>query len=115
MTNPVETVLYVPERISIRHDYPASYQPDPDWEVRLHGWLGAAWPCPERGRVDTLLHDIAAELQTQGLRMGRQTYGEYSDAEVSTARATCALCCINARRLWLRPGSRSQPGPTGAS
>jgi hypothetical protein len=92
MTNPVEAVLYIPEHISMRHDYPASYQPDPDWEVRLHGWLGAAWPCPERGMVDTLLHDIAAELQTQGLRMGRQTYGEYSDAEVSMTRA--AWCTV---------------------
>ena len=87
MTNPVDSALQIPERISMRHDYPASYEPDPDWEVRLHGWLGAAWPCPERGVVDTLLHDIAAELQTQGLRMGRQTYGQYSDAEVSMARA----------------------------
>ena len=73
MTNPVEAALYVPERISVRHDYPASYQPDPDREVRLHGWLGAAWPCPERGIVDTLLHDIAADLRRQALR--RQTYG----------------------------------------
>jgi hypothetical protein len=24
MTNPVEAALYVPERISMRHDYPAS-------------------------------------------------------------------------------------------
>jgi hypothetical protein len=87
MTNPVEAALYIPERISMRHDYPASYQPDPDWEVHLHSWLGAAWPCPERGMVDTLLHDIAAELQTEGLRLGRQTYGEYSDAEVSMVRA----------------------------
>ena len=63
MTNPVEAALYIPEHISMRHDHPASYKPDPDWEVRLHGWLRAAWPCPERGMVDTLLHDIAAELE----------------------------------------------------
>jgi hypothetical protein len=42
--------------------------------------------------VDSLLHDIAAKLQSQGLRMGRQTYGEYSDAEVSMARA--AWCTV---------------------
>ena len=49
MTNPVEAALYIPERISMRRDYPASYQPDPDCEVRLHSWLAAAWPCPESG------------------------------------------------------------------
>jgi hypothetical protein len=51
VTNPVEA-LAVPELFSMRHDYPASYKPDPDWEVRPHRWLGAAWPCPERGMVD---------------------------------------------------------------
>ena len=64
--------------------------------MRLHGWLRAAWPCPERGVVDTLLHDIAAELQTQGLRMGRQTYDKYSDAELSMARA--AWCTVPHQR-----------------
>jgi hypothetical protein len=93
MTNPVEAALYIPERISMRHqDAPGSYEPDLDWEVRLHSWLGAAWPCPERGIVDVLMRDIASELQTQGLRVGRQTYGEYSDAEVSMARA--AWCTV---------------------
>jgi hypothetical protein len=42
--------------------------------------------------VDTLLHDIASELQTQGLRLGRQTHSQYSDAEVSMARA--AWCTV---------------------
>ncbi len=88
MANPVEYALYIPERISMRHDYPGSYKADPDWEARLHSWLGAAWPCPEREMVDMLLRDIASELQTRGLRLGRQTYGEYSDAEASMARAT---------------------------
>jgi hypothetical protein len=90
MTNPVETALHIPERFS--HDYPASYKPDPDWEVRLHCWLGATWPCPVRGMVDVLMRDIESELQTQGLRLGRQTYGEYSDAETSMARA--AWCAV---------------------
>jgi hypothetical protein len=49
-------------------------------------------PAPNVELVDTLLHDIAAELQSQGLRMGRQTYGEYSDAELSMARA--AWCTV---------------------
>ena len=93
VANPVEAVLYIPERISMRHQQaPGSYQPDPDWEARLHRWLGAAWPCPERGTVDALMSTVASELQAQGLRLGRQTYGEYSDAELSMARA--AWCTV---------------------
>jgi hypothetical protein len=88
LANPVEAVLYVPERISMRHDYPIPYKQDPDWEARLHGWLGAAWPCPERATLDLILRDIASEFRAQGLRLGRHTYGEYSDAEASMARAT---------------------------
>jgi hypothetical protein len=108
MTNPVEAALLIPRRISIRHDYPASYKPDADWEVRLHSWLGAAWPCPERGGVDTLLHDVASELQTQGLRLGRLTYGEYSDAEVSMARA--AWCTVLHQRPLVVVETRVAPG-----
>jgi len=90
MANPVEAALHIPERYS--HDYPTSYKPDPDWEARLHTWLGAPWPCTETGMVDRLMRDISSELHTQGLRLGRQTYGEYSDADVSMARA--AWCTV---------------------
>ena len=92
MATPVEAALFIPERISKRHEYQPSYQPDPNWEARLHSWLGAPWPCPERAKLDLLWRDIASELQAQGLRVGRQTYGEYSDAEISLARA--AWCTV---------------------
>ena len=92
LANPVEVALYIPEHISMRHEYRASYEADPNWEARLHRWLGAPWPCPESTKLDVLWSDIASELQTQGLRFGRQTYGEYSDAEMSLARA--AWCAV---------------------
>ena len=92
LNNPVEAALFIPEQIAKRHEYQASYEPDLNWEVRLHSWLGAPWPCPERMKLDVLWRDIASELRTQGLRFGRQTYGEYSDAEISLARAVwCAV------------------------
>ena len=92
MANPVEAALYIPEKISQRHEYRAAYEPDPEWEARLHRWLGAPWPCHDRTKLDVLWRDIASELKTQGLRFGRQTYGEYSDAEMSLARA--AWCAV---------------------
>ena len=88
MANPVEAALYIPEHLSVRHEYRPRYESDPDWELRLHSWFGATWPCPERATLDALWHNIVSDLQAQGLRFGRQTYGEYSDAEISLARAT---------------------------
>jgi hypothetical protein len=92
LANPVEAALFIPERISVRHDYPARYEPDSDWEARHHSWLGAPWPCPERTKLDLLWREVASELRAQGLQFGRQTYGEYSDAEISLARA--AWCTV---------------------
>ena len=89
---PSEAALFIPERISRRHEYQPDYKPESDWEARLHGWLEAPWPCPDRPKLDLLWHDIASELQAQGLQFGRQTYGEYSDAEMSLARA--AWCTV---------------------
>jgi len=92
VASPVEAALFIPERISMRHEYQPSYEPRPDWDVRLHSWLGTPWPCPERRKLDSLWRDIAAELQAQGLRFGRHTYGQYSDAEGSLAKA--AWCTV---------------------
>lgn len=92
VANPVEVVLYVPEYISSRYEYKPTYEPDPDWELRLHRWVGAPWPCAERAKLDELWQDIASGLKARGLQFGRQTYGEYSDAEISLARA--AWCVV---------------------
>jgi predicted O-methyltransferase YrrM len=94
--NPVEAALYVPEHISMRYEHPAPYEADTSWEACLHDWLGVSWPCPQRNNLDPLWRQIASDLQMQGLRFGRQTYGEYSDAEMSLARA--AWCVALHRR-----------------
>lgn len=87
INNPLEAVLYIPEHVSRRNEFRPSYEPELDWEVRLHEWLGAPWPCPLRMPLEVLWRDIATELQTKGLRFGRHTYGQYSDAEISLGRA----------------------------
>jgi hypothetical protein len=92
IASPIETALFIPERISMRHERRLSHEPDLDWEARLHRWLGAPWPCSERANVGALWREIASELQASGLRFGRETYGEYSDSEESVARA--AWCTV---------------------
>jgi hypothetical protein len=92
VTNPVEAALYIPEHFSVRHEYQPRYEADREWEHRLHSWFGAPWPCPECVALARLWREIAAELQAEGLKFGRQTYGEYSDAENAMAQAVwCAV------------------------
>lgn len=60
---------------------------DDDWYEHLHDLLGQPWPCPETERLDGLMADIGERLKDHGLATGRATYGWYSDAEVTLARA----------------------------
>jgi hypothetical protein len=65
---------------------------DEDWYERLHGLLGAPWPCPQAQSVRDLLADIGELLTAKGLGTGRHTYGWYSDAEIELCSAMwCAV------------------------
>ncbi|HEX7994386.1 MAG TPA: hypothetical protein VF506_10725 [Streptosporangiaceae bacterium] len=60
---------------------------DENWYQHLHELLAAPWPCPETKRLDLLMADIGERLTSHGLATGRGTYGWYSDAEITLARA----------------------------
>ncbi|MGH3261079.1 MAG: class I SAM-dependent methyltransferase [Trebonia sp.] len=60
---------------------------DNDWCERLHGLLGAPWPCREAQQVPGLLTEIGALLSAKGLGVGRHTYGWYSDADIELCTA----------------------------
>ena len=68
------------------------YEVDEAWDEDLHSLLGAAWPCPQRQRLDELVAEIGTLLAAKGLAYGRQTYGLYSDADSSLCRA--AWCTV---------------------
>jgi hypothetical protein len=55
LATPVEAALFILERVSKGHEYQPSYEPELDWEARLHSWLRAPWPGPERTKLDLLL------------------------------------------------------------
>lgn len=94
--DPVEALLYLPERASRRREYQVPYDVDESWEARLHGFLGAPWPCPETARAAQVWAAVRDELRERGLAFGRHTYGEYSDSDESLARA--AWCTVLHRR-----------------
>jgi hypothetical protein len=85
--DPVETLLFLPEYASRRREHPVAYEVDEDWEPRLHQLLGAPWPCRLTAGARALWTTVVAELHERGLAFGRHTYGAYSDADESLARA----------------------------
>ncbi|QMU77014.1 class I SAM-dependent methyltransferase [Streptacidiphilus sp. PB12-B1b] len=94
--DPVEALLYVPEELTGRLEYPVDYRVDESWEPELHRLLGAPWPCPQTTRASELWAGIADELRQRGLDFGRHTYGAYSDADECLARAV--WCTVLHRR-----------------
>src|SRR5271165_5683089 len=85
--DPVETLRYVPEHLSMRGDRPPVLDVDESWEQHLHGLLGAAWPCPDAPVASEIWSAVAAELAARELALGRNTYRGYSDGDLAFARA----------------------------
>lgn len=87
--SPVSVARSLPGEVLQKHGsikYSAA-EVDDDWYEHLHGLLGAPWPCQESERLDALMAEIRKLLAANGLATGRGTYGWYSDAEITLARA----------------------------
>ncbi len=87
--NPVAVSRSLPSEVLQKHGsikYSAT-EVDENWYEHLHGLLGAPWPCAETERLDALMTDIGSRLVASGLATGRYTYGWYSDADITLARA----------------------------
>jgi hypothetical protein len=91
--NPIGVSRSLPAEVRQKHGsikYSAA-EVDENWYQHLHDLLVAQWPCPESEKLDLLMADIAERLKSHGLATGRGTYGWYSDAEITLARAVwCA-------------------------
>ncbi len=93
VADPVGVVRALPGhiRMQVWHDDVAN-DSEPSWYEHMHELLGAPWPCPEAEQVNAVLSGTAARLAARGLAVGRQTYGGYSDGDVSLGRAVwCAV------------------------
>jgi len=60
---------------------------DEAWDEHLHKLLGAPWPCPKDPRLDEVLADVGAVLDSRGWGFGRDTYGWYADGDRTLCRA----------------------------
>ncbi|MEU9169715.1 class I SAM-dependent methyltransferase [Streptomyces sp. NPDC048420] len=87
VTDPLEAARLVPEGLASYFEHAVDYDVDKLWEARLHQWLDAPWPCPERRIGQELWDTVAEELHDCGFAFGRHTYGQYSDADAALGRA----------------------------
>jgi hypothetical protein len=96
-TQPRDALGALREEFAKRKDHPEELAIDDSWEERLHGLLGAPWPCPDVELVTEIWSVISDELRSRGISFGRFTYGEYSDADLFFARAVwCSVTHLRA-------------------
>lgn len=86
----METLAARWERVR-RGDQQPRYDAPEDWERRLHHVLGAPWPCPLTAEFSEVWAGVNETMSRHGLRVGRQTYGGYDDADSGFARALWCL------------------------
>jgi hypothetical protein len=92
LVDPFGVARALPGELRQRHGRDQSYFVQEAWYERLHELMDATWPCPETHRADELVEATRALLAAKGLGYGRQTYGCYSDGDISLCRA--AWCII---------------------
>jgi hypothetical protein len=82
------------ERIAEWHDRRSRtwrYSATDPWEERIHGMIGAPWPCQPREDFDPVWDAAVADLAEQGLRMGRGAFGGWDDGDPGFVRAAWCL------------------------
>jgi Methyltransferase domain len=99
-SEPVETLLCVPEQVSHWRHRPVPYQAEEDWGPSLHRALGLPWPCPESHVFGQLWLQMLAELTAKRMAVGRWTTGIYSDADSAMAGTVwCAVRHLKPRTI----------------
>jgi len=67
------------------------YEPNFDWEPRLHQSLGVPWPCEAHAEFWTLWPKVIGELEAKGVRPGPESFLAWNDGDAGLARAIWCL------------------------
>jgi len=74
------------------------YEVDPDWERQLHALIGAEWPCTFASDFAELWAAVMAELESQGIRPGPESFLHWNDGDTGFIRAiSCLIRHLNLR------------------
>lgn len=67
------------------------YEPDGNWEQRLHAALGISWPCKVAAEFWELWHKVIGELKAKGVRAGPESFQSWNDGDAGFVRAIWCL------------------------
>jgi hypothetical protein len=67
------------------------YEPNPDWEQRLHHSLGVPCPCGANAEFWALWPKVIGELEAKGVRPGPESFLAWNDGDAGLARAIFCL------------------------
>jgi hypothetical protein len=67
------------------------YEPNPDWEARLHGSLGVQLPCEADAEFWALWPKVIGELEAKGIRPGPESFLAWNDGDAGLVRAIWCL------------------------
>jgi methyltransferase family protein len=80
---------YVAEHEQRRPQCP--YEPDQNWESRLHDLLGVPWPCKVSSEFWSPWSGVVRELEAKGIHAGPQSFGSWNDGDAGFVRAIWCL------------------------
>jgi hypothetical protein len=67
------------------------YEPEDDWELRLHTLLGVPWPCAATSEFHALWPKVIGELEALGIRVGPESFAAWNDGDAGFMRAIWCL------------------------
>ena len=80
---------YVAERE--RRGPECQYEPETDWEERLHESLGVPWPCQASSEFWVFWPQVIRELEAKGIRAGPESFQSWNDGDAGFVRAVWCL------------------------
>jgi hypothetical protein len=92
--DPIETWITIREAILEKPEEgkpQCPYQPDLNWEQRLHQALGISWPCDETQEFLEVWRQVISELEAKGMRTGPESYRGWNDGDAGFVRAIWCL------------------------
>jgi hypothetical protein len=67
------------------------YEPDDNWEQRLHHSLGVSWPCKATTEFRSLWPEVIRVLEAKGIRAGPESFQSWNDGDAGLIRAIWCL------------------------
>jgi hypothetical protein len=92
--DPIGAWLWAREELDDRREHqrpPCPYQPDTDWEARLHGLLGVPSPSPHVDEFRTSWVELTQRYKSARIHIGRGAFAGWGDGEPGMIRAVWTL------------------------